>query len=33
MYKVYKEIAFTHEEEDIFQKDWSPFLLLINDII
>ena len=33
MYKVHKEIAFTHEEDDIFQKDWSPFISLINDIV
>ena len=33
MYKVHKGIAFTHEEDDIFQKDWSPFISLINDIV
>ena len=33
MYNIHKEIAFTHEEEDNFQQDWSPILLLVNDIV
>ena len=33
MYKVHKEIAFTHQEEDYFQNEWNPFLSLINDIV
>ena len=33
MYKVHKEIAFSHQEDDKFNKDLNPFLLLINDIV
>ena len=33
MYKVHKEIAFSHQEDENFNKDWDPFLLLINDIV
>ena len=33
MYKVHKEIAFSHQEDENFNKDWNPFLLLINDIV
>ena len=32
MYKVHKQIAFSNQEEEGFQKDWSSFQLLINDI-
>ena len=32
VYKVHKQIAFSNQEEEGFQKDWSSFQLLINDI-
>ena len=33
MFKVHKEIAFTHQEENYFQNKWNPSLSLINDIV
>ena len=33
MYKVHKEISFSHQKHDKFNKDWNPFLLFINDIV
>lgn len=32
MYKVHKQIAFSNQEEETFQKDWSAFQSLIDDI-
>ena len=32
MYKVHKEIAYSHKKEDEFQKDWSRYQTLINRI-
>ena len=29
MYKVHKEIAFSHQEEENFNKDWNPFYYLL----
>lgn len=32
MYKVHKQIAFSNHDLENFQKDWSPFQVLIHDI-
>ena len=32
MYKVHKDIAYSHKKEDEFQKDWSRYQTLINRI-
>ena len=33
MFKVHKQIAYTEEKHETFLKEWSPYLLLFNDIV
>ena len=33
MYKIHKEIAFFHQDEENFHKEWSHFTPLIDDIV
>ena len=32
MFKVYKQITYTKQKYETFHKEWSPYLLLLNDI-
>ena len=32
MFKVHKQIAYTKQKYETFHKEWSPYLLLFNDI-
>ena len=32
MYRVHKQIAFSKNEEENFQADWSPYMRLISSI-
>ena len=32
MFKVHKQIAYTKQEYETFDKEWSPYLSLFNDI-
>ena len=32
MFKVHKHIAYTKQKYETFHKEWSPYLLLFNNI-